>query len=375
MSEIKVCGKCGSKNPASNNFCEQCGSKLPSAIQSEKSSKPAPTLKVAKNPTRFESEEEVAVPAAASNSPKSNFTFSWMEWAYIALLLMTIFTRFDHLGAKPHHHDESMHSFYSYQLFKDGDYEYNPMMHGPFQFHGNALMYYLFGVSNATSRYLAASFGLLTVVLAMFLSPFKGRTAAFLATTLIVFSPSFMYFDRFTREDAYIAGATFMMVVFLFRYYRSRLPLDLWLASVGFTIAFCTKESIFLTIAVIGTYLFIRLLPWADVFIAGGLTAVGILTQLIIPKTESYRLVVFGVFLLCALVYTLVQLFFRWQANLKSPKAESLLWEIIRNLGFEKVKWDLAGFILWWMVCLVTLRAEGLHLNQPTPFSFILLAA
>ncbi len=298
-----------------------------------------------------------------------------MEWAYIALLLITIFTRFDHLGAKPHHHDESMHSFYSYQLFKDGDYEYNPMMHGPFQFHGNALMYYLFGVSNATSRYLAASFGLLTVVLAMFLSPFMGRTAAFLATTLIVFSPSFMYFDRFTREDAYIAGATFMMVVFLFRYYRSRLPLDLWLASVGFTIAFCTKESIFLTIAVIGTYLFIRLLPWADVFIAGGLTAVGILTQLIIPKTESYRLVVFGVFLLCALVYTLVQLFFRWQANLKSPKAESLLWEIIRNLGFEKVKWDLAGFILWWMVCLVTLRAEGLHLNQPTPFSFILLAA
>ncbi len=372
MSEIKLCAKCGTKNPISNNFCEQCGSKLPSESQSEKSAKPVPVQKAVKNQARPDSDSR-EVTAEPSSTAKINFSFSWLELAYMALLLITIFTRFHHLGDKPHHHDESMHAFYSYQLFKDGDYEYNPMMHGPFQFHGNALMYYLFGVSNATSRYLAASFGILTVVLAMFLSPFWGRTGAFLATAMIVFSPSFMYFDRFTREDAYIAGATFMMVVFLFRYYRSRLPLDLWLASVGFTVAFCTKESIFLTIAVIGTYLFIRLLPWADVFIAGGLTAVGVLTQLIIPKTESYRMIVFGVFLLCAFTYTVAQLFFRWQANLKLSKAESSLWEIIRNLGIERIKWDLSAFILWWIVCLLTLRASFLHLNQPTFFSLILL--
>ena len=112
-----------------------------------------------------------------------------MEIAYAVLLLITVYTRFNHLGDKPHHHDESMHSFYSYQLFQDGDYEYNPMMHGPFQFHGNAFMYYLFGVSNATSRYLAATFGILTVVLAMFLAPFFGRWGSFLATSMIVFSP------------------------------------------------------------------------------------------------------------------------------------------------------------------------------------------
>lgn len=374
MSEIKVCGKCGSKNPVSNNFCEQCGSKLPVEGQSDKSPKPASAPKSPKNAPRADNDFRESLAPAASPSAKINFSFSWLEMAYAALLLITIFTRFDHLGAKPHHHDESMHSFYSYQLFKDGDYEYNPMMHGPFQFHGNAFMYYLFGVSNATSRYLAAFFGILTVVLAMFLRPFLGRTGTFLATTLIVFSPSFMYFDRFTREDAYMAGATFMFVVFLFRYYQSRLPLDLWLASMGFTVAFCTKESIFLTIAVIGTYLFIRLLPWADVFIAGGLTAVGVLTQLIIPKTESYRMIVFGLFLLAAFAYTAIQLFFKWQANLNLSRAESGLWEVIRNLGFEKIKWDLSAFILWWIICLLALRAPFLHLDQPTPFSFILLA-
>ncbi|HJT24515.1 MAG TPA: glycosyltransferase family 39 protein, partial [bacterium] len=237
-------------------------------------------------------------------------------------------------------------------------------------------MYYLFGVSDATSRYLAAFFGILTVVLAMFLRPFLGRWGTFLATAMIVFSPSFMYFDRFCREDAYIAGATFLMAVFLFRYYRSRQPSDLWWAVIGFTIAFCTKESMFLTIAVFGTYLFIRLLPWADVLIAGGLTAFGVLTQIIIPKGVEFRLLVFLALIGTALGYTLFQLFTRWQENLKKNKAESALWEIICDLGFEKISWSLLAWLGWWAVALLILRV-GPHfgISFPLPLSFLWLLA
>ena len=118
------------------------------------------TVKPAKSVASNEPEAKERIQASFPALPSSGgISLSWMNLIYIALFLITVFTRFDHLGDKPHHHDESMHSFYSYQLFKDGDYEYNPMMHGPFQFHGNAFMYYLFGVSNATSRYLAAFFG------------------------------------------------------------------------------------------------------------------------------------------------------------------------------------------------------------------------
>lgn len=376
MSETKVCNDCGAKNPASNNFCEHCGAKLIISAQTEKTSKSISVSKTAKTSTEPESKEKnQSNVALISNVSKVNFSLSWLEITYAILLLISVFTRFDHLGNKPHHHDESMHAFYSYQLFKDGDYEYNPMMHGPFQFHGNAFMYYLFGVSNATSRYLAATFGILTILLAMLLGPFFGRVGALLATTLIVFSPSFMYFDRFTREDAYIAGATFAMVVFLFRYYRSRLPMDLWIAAIGFTIAFCTKESIFLTVAVIGTYLFIRLLPWADVFIAGGLTAFGILTQLIIPKDTPLRLPIFLMLLGCAFLYTVFQLFVRWQANLRQNKAESKLWQIITGLGIEAVQWELLAFVGWWILTLLALRLPFLNLNRPTFLSFVLLMA
>jgi len=370
MGETKVCGKCGSKNPVANGFCEQCGAKLQGQGPTERPSKPSlsPTAK----PARSSIEDPKERPSSPSLS--SGRSFSWLELAYFALLLITLFTRFDHLGNKPHHHDESMHAFYSYQLFHDGDYKYDPMMHGPFQFHGNALMYFFFGVSDATSRYLAAFFGVLTVVMAMFMSPFLGRIGAFLATLLIVFSPSFMYFDRFTREDAYIAGATFMMVVFLFRYMKSRLPLDLWLATVGFSIAFCTKESIFLTVAVLGTYLFIRLLPWLDVFMAGGITIFALLTQLIIPKGTPFRTNVFLLLAGAALLYTLFQLFMRWQTNLRSSKQESDLWRIVCSFGLEKIKWELLATLAWWVLAVLLLKITP-SIGQNGGVAFLMLAA
>ena len=355
MAEIKVCEKCGLKNPVSNNFCEQCGAKLPASGQQDKVKPSSPSSKPTKPSQESEPKESrEKFPSNTSSSlAKAGFSFSWMEIAYAVLLLITVYTRFNHLGDKPHHHDESMHSSYSATLFQEGNYIYDPMMHGPFQFHGNAFMYYLFGVSNATSRYLAATFGILTVVLAMFLGPFLGRWGTFLATTMIVFSPSFMYFDRFTREDAYIAGATFLMVVFMFRYYRSRQPIDLWLASLGFIIAFCTKESIFLTVAVIGTYLFIRLLPLLDVLIAGGLTVFGVLMMVVIDKGTPARMPVFMALVGSAFLYTVFQLFTRWQENMKKGKAESALWEIVCGLGFEKISWEILAFIAWWVLALV----------------------
>jgi uncharacterized protein (TIGR03663 family) len=369
MAETKICEKCGAKNPNNNNFCEQCGAKLSAQISGEKTAPPKQT-------TTPKTETSQVVDTAPSAPTTQAFQFDWMAIAYAALLLLTVFTRFDHLGAKPHHHDESMHAFYSYQLFKDGDYEYNPMMHGPFQFHGNALMYYLFGVSSATSRYLAATFGLLTVVLAIFLGPFLGRWGTFLATTLIAISPSFMYFDRFTREDAYILGGTFLMVVFLMRYYRTRVPSDLWLASLGFTIAFCTKESIFITIAVIGTYLFIRLLPWLDVLIAGGLVSFGLLLMLILEKGNSARPVLFALCLLASLTYTLIQLVVRWFAQKGQNKYESPLWESIMGLRLDKLSMELFLAMAWWVLALLILRIFPHYgVNMPLFFSVIMVLA
>ena len=113
MGETKMCGKCGSKNPVSNGFCEQCGSKLQASGPAEKPSKPSPATSRSSKPYN---EEDPKEKSSTFSSRNGGFNLSWIELAYIALLLITVFTRFDHLGNKPHHHDESMHVFYSYQL-------------------------------------------------------------------------------------------------------------------------------------------------------------------------------------------------------------------------------------------------------------------
>ncbi|HVZ80962.1 MAG TPA: flippase activity-associated protein Agl23 [bacterium] len=371
MPETKTCANCGAKNPSSNNFCEQCGAKLTGQTEknqpkSQSSSKQAKNIPVGTAPLREKA------PSLPLN--RSGLSISWMAMAYTVLLLIAVFTRFDHLGNKPHHHDESMHSAYSAELFQDGNYKYDPMLHGPFQFHGNALMYYLFGVSPATSRFLAASFGILTVVLAMLLGPFLGRWGAFLATLLIVISPSFMYFDRFTREDAYVLGGTFLWVVFLFRYYRSRLPSDLWWAALGFVIAFCTKESIFITIAVLGTYLFIRLLPWLDVLIAGGLTAFGMSMTLVLEKGNPARMPVLMLCLAAAFAYTVVQIAVRWIEYTKKPKSAPPVWDMLLGLEAGAILWELVAYGLWWVLAILVLRiCPHFGISVPLFFSALLL--
>lgn len=361
MAETKLCSKCGTKNSPLNNFCDNCGAKL--AASSEKLAVKSASAQnsTAKATKSAESTKTIHAPAAPSGSFLS-IHMDWRTIIFTLLLVATVFTRFSHLGAKPHHHDESMHSFYSYKLFTEGDYEYNPMMHGPFQFHGNALMYYFFGVSDATSRYLAASFGILTVVLAMLLASFLGRTASLLATLLIVISPSFMYFDRFTREDAYVLGGTFLMVTYLWMYYKSRKPADFWIAAIGFTIAFCTKESMFITIATLGTYFFIRMLPWFDIIVAGGLTGLGLVFQLAIPKVpgSNTRMVVLGLFLGTAFAYTIFKLTQRWIANVKEG-AESELWSALLSLKIEDAKWETVGLVAWFILAVLAVKVPALN--------------
>lgn len=366
MSDFKTCSKCGTKNPAGNNFCEQCGVKLP-ASGSGKDKKPIArkAAPAAVSPPSISLEEE-----KKTFDQRTRFSF----WLLLSVVLLAVFTRFDHLGAKPHHHDESMHAYYSYQLFTEGDYRYNPMMHGPFQFHGNALMYFLFGVSDATSRYLAAFFGVAIVLLALLTRPFLGKTAAWLTLLFLAASPSFMYFSRFTREDIYIAGGTFVWVIFLWRFSLWRKPVDFWLAAIGFAVAFCTKESIFLTIAVFGTYLFIRLLPRLDVLIAGLLTGIGLLSALIIPKSSPSRYPVFFLFIGVAFLYTIVKLFLRWRENRKNGP-ESDLWDLVCSLEFEKVRWELAAIALWWIGTIVFLRAPFLKASPSSLLSVLFVFA
>src|SRR4051812_10744053 len=110
-------------------------------------------------------------------------------WA--ALIALTVLVRFIALGDRPFHHDESQDAYFSYLFRQSGDYEYNPLLHGPLRFYLTALMYVLFGDTNFTARLAPALMGASMIGLCWLLRPLLGRVAAFAAAALFAFGPSY----------------------------------------------------------------------------------------------------------------------------------------------------------------------------------------
>lgn len=181
----------------------------------------------------------------------------WEKAALLVIIGLAIVTRFWDLGARALHHDESLHAFYSYNLYMGRGYVHDPLLHGTFLYHLNAFIYLLFGANDASARYAPAFLSVLTVGLPYFLRREMGRLGALLASFLLLISPSFLYFGRFIREDAHIAFLTLALVVCIFRYLDSRRPLWLYLFGGTFALAFNVKESTYITAAIFGLFFFI----------------------------------------------------------------------------------------------------------------------
>lgn len=180
---------------------------------------------------------------------------TWESAAYIALIALAFLLRFWDLGTRMLHHDESLHATYSWYLYAGRGYKHDPMMHGPFQFHFTALVYFLLGVSDATARVLPALFGTALVGLPYFLRDKLGRSGALVAALLLALSPSFLYFSRFARNDIYTAVWTLGLVILMFRYFEQRRPLYLYLMAAVLSLSFSTKENTYITMAIFGSFL------------------------------------------------------------------------------------------------------------------------
>ena len=91
-------------------------------------------------------------------------------------------------------------------------------MHGPFQFIGNGFMMFIFGDGEYQARMLAATMGTALVIMPFLFRKQLGRIGALAAAMFIAFSPTLLYYSRFTREDIYTAFWTFGIVIFMWRY-------------------------------------------------------------------------------------------------------------------------------------------------------------
>jgi len=140
-----------------------------------------------------------------------------IEKLIIILLICAVFlTRFYNLGARTMAHDEVNHVVPSYSI---ESYVYDPVTHGPLQFHLLALSFFLFGDSDFSARVPAALFGVAVVLFTIFAwRRYLGRVGALISAFLFVISPYILFYSRYTRNEIFIVFWGLVLLWLFLRY-------------------------------------------------------------------------------------------------------------------------------------------------------------
>ena len=200
---------------------------------------------------------------------------------YVVLAVAAAAMRFWDLGVRAFHHDESLHAFYSWNLYAGEGFIHNPMMHGPFQMEATAGLFFLFGDDDYTARLLYAIAGTALVLMPLLFRSRLGNWGALFTSMLLAFSPAMLYYSRFARNDILMAVWALGIVIAMWRYLdedsgatkdeesthepdgeESADPPPqmgrthyLYITAALLALAFATKESAYLITATMGLYL------------------------------------------------------------------------------------------------------------------------
>jgi uncharacterized protein (TIGR03663 family) len=192
---------------------------------------------------------------------RARVAFGRYELAFAAVVALALAARVTQLTAKPFHHDESEHAWFTWLLVNGHGYHYNPVFHGPVQFYVMSILYLLIGAGDLAARLAPALVGTVLTALPYLLRRQIGATAALAAAVLLCISPSYVYFSRFVREDIYVACVTLALVAAIFRFLAQPRP---WHPSVILgllAISFATKETTYITVFICGLF-FAGLAVW-----------------------------------------------------------------------------------------------------------------
>jgi predicted membrane-bound mannosyltransferase/DNA-binding beta-propeller fold protein YncE len=187
---------------------------------------------------------------------------------FAIILLAALVTRFYDLEARVMSHDESLHTYFSWLLYRGQGYEHTPMMHGPLQFHLLALTYFLFGVSDFTARIPAVLFSIATVWMVWYWRRYLGKTGALVAALFMVISPYMLYYGRYVRNEAFAGFSGLLMLYAIMRFLETGGKRYLYLVTTALIIHFTAKETSFIyaaqALAFLSVYFIARVTrkPW-----------------------------------------------------------------------------------------------------------------
>ena len=191
---------------------------------------------------------------------------------FAGIILLAIITRFYDLGTRVMSHDESLHTYFSWLLYRGQGYQHTPMMHGAFQFHMIALSYFLFGVSDFTARIPVVLFSIATVWMVWYWGRYLGKWGAIVAGILLVLSPYMLYYGRYVRNESYTGLAGLLLLYSILRYLETGEKRYLYFVTAATILHFITKETAFIYTAqallFLGIFFIARIIrqPWENRF-------------------------------------------------------------------------------------------------------------
>ena len=165
---------------------------------------------------------------------------------FAVILVAAVLTRLYDLETRVMSHDESLHTFYSFELAEGRGFQHTPLMHGPLQFHLVALSYFLFGDSDASARIPAALAGIAAIALVWVFRRWLGKTGAIVTAVLMLISPFMLFYSRYVRNEIFVVVLALLMFWAVFRYFETRRTRWLYLLAVTLALHFATKETAFL---------------------------------------------------------------------------------------------------------------------------------
>lgn len=174
---------------------------------------------------------------------------------FAGIILLALVTRFYDLGTRVMSHDESLHTYFSWLLYRGQGYQHTPMMHGPFQFHALALSYFLFGVSDFTARIPSVLFSIATVWMVWPWRRYLGKWGAIIAGFLMVISPYMLYYGRYVRNESFAGLAGILLLYAVLRYLDNGENKYLYFITAASILHFTSKETSFIYTAQILIFL------------------------------------------------------------------------------------------------------------------------
>lgn len=175
-------------------------------------------------------------------------------WAiFVILFASALFIRCTHITIRPFHNDEGVNFFFIQGISQKGYYEYShENYHGPAYFYITKAFTNLLGEDEFGMRASAIVVGTLTLVLILPFVSLSESLFVLIATFLMAFSPSLVFFSRYAIHETLFVFCGVALALSIFWWCQSRKVIHIYMAALSLALLICTKETFVITLFALG---------------------------------------------------------------------------------------------------------------------------